>query len=327
MEKSIKLLKKQFNLRIEEDSEHLFEALQSLQILKPFYPSDADELRIFLKLCSLTLSYHTYPANQIIYNSLDPIEKHQILFILIGKVMVFRIKKQINSLEISNDFINENIEILINKLKTLENPIFLENNDFFNPFSHSIDSKSLVIAISQTTLETLSLEKDQYEELFLQKIDETNQKLTLLTRLFPDIPQKSLLYFGLLLKPIFYDRHAWVFKEGDLIKSMFLIKEGELKVYKNIMDRGVCISVRGAGDLCGIEGIFNNFNNNDINAISNNLIKYPQYIREYSLQVNSLEGAWIYKIDIKELLYVKKELENVYNGILNMADFSDIFGV
>jgi len=310
MEKTLKLFLKPFIQRSDEEQDSLYEFLKHQSFLKLFFPDSLKYHSLFLKLCILGFSYKAYLLNQIVYNSF---ESHQIFFILSGKAHIFSFKRANFNMDLQNFSLNLILsEENIAKINQIGGYKVLEKGESFGAFSREIDNNILTLVICSTHLELLSLDRRQYSLLFLQIPDENQEKAELISRIFPDLSKNDWFCLSFLMKERDYERNSWIFKEGEISKSntMYLIKRGNLRVYKNFKyeksKKMICLSEIGIGELIGFEGI---------------LLNESEILREYSIRVSSLEGLSLYEIDLMEFNFLRKDLRilgQMFEKLANM---------
>jgi signal transduction histidine kinase len=85
----------------------------------------------------------------------------------------------------------------------------------------------------------ISLKQDQYRE-FLSKID-----------LFADLPEEDLASICEMTSEIKLEPSEALFAEGSQGDQAFIIKSGELEIFKTVNNRPVLLSVRGSGSVIG----------------------------------------------------------------------------
>ena len=78
----------------------------------------------------------------------------------------------------------------------------------------------------------LTLKKDDFKNIFSRSIAEEKQKLDFFLQLFDDWEKLQIAKFAYIFKERKFNIHSILYKEGDPARFVFIIKKGEILLFK-----------------------------------------------------------------------------------------------
>lgn len=106
--------------------------------------------------------------------------------------------------------------------------------DFFGEIALTLSKPRIATITARESLHLASLNKEDYNKIFENQIEEMNQKMKCFLSQFNTFSKDAIIKFTYEFKPINFNSHQIIFKQGDESNLVFLVKTGGVKLVKNI---------------------------------------------------------------------------------------------
>jgi len=106
--------------------------------------------------------------------------------------------------------------------------------DYIGELSLAFNSIHSDTQIAWTDTALVTIEKKHFEKIFDVLIRQNREKLDFVTSLLPDLPKNEITTFAYGFEEIHYKSSTVLFQEGSETDGLYLVKEGEVELFKNI---------------------------------------------------------------------------------------------
>ena len=106
--------------------------------------------------------------------------------------------------------------------------------DFFGEIALTLSKPRIATITARENLHLASLNKEDYNKIFENQIAEMNQKMHCFLSQFNSFSRDAIIKFTYEFKPINFNSHQVIFKQGDNSSFVYLVKSGCVKLLKLI---------------------------------------------------------------------------------------------
>lgn len=106
--------------------------------------------------------------------------------------------------------------------------------DFFGEIALSLSKPRIATITAREPLHLASLNKEDYNKIFENQIEEMNQKMICFLSQFNTVSKDAIIKFTYEFKPMNFNSNQIIFKQNEDSGYVYLVKSGCVKLIKNI---------------------------------------------------------------------------------------------
>lgn len=106
--------------------------------------------------------------------------------------------------------------------------------DYIGELSLAFNMAHSDTLVAWTDVHLVAIDKKHFENIFEALIKQNKEKLDFVAELLPGLPQNEIIMFAYGFEQIYYRTPTCIFQEGAPVDGLYLIKEGEIEVFKTV---------------------------------------------------------------------------------------------